>query len=48
VLGWVLVELRKAHARLRDEDDEIAWAYNKTGGFYNVKLGYTTLQTLEV
>jgi hypothetical protein len=43
-----LAELRKAHVRLRDEDDEIAWAYNKTGGFYTAKLGYTTLQTPKV
>jgi len=33
-----LANLRKAHVTLRDEDDEIAWAYNKTGGCYIAKL----------
>jgi len=39
------VELRNEDVRLKDEYDEIAWDYNKTGGFYIAKLGYTTLQT---
>jgi hypothetical protein len=35
--------LRKAHIRLKNEPDALAWAKNKIGGYYTAKLGYKVM-----
>jgi hypothetical protein len=32
-------ELRRVHIWLRDEEDELVWAYNYARGYYITKLG---------
>lgn len=40
-----MANLKRGHIRLRDNQDSLAWSFNKSGDEYSAQLGYRAINS---